>query len=657
MLGGLHPNTKSTGSSTTSSVSSAFLPNSYPVQPGFVMNSVETVSPPIHQLPQFKRQLHFSPHRPKINSILNIFGNWLFCAASTTNDLLNTEDSSLFTKQRSSDAGFGGVSFNSASQTSSGQTDSHATVDRRNSSERVSIELSSALMPENFEAGVAEAIGCLCRLFASKQTDEEISHLYYARFYLAVQSGLSLKEPIRGQVLSSVILNGCTLFQLNLNGVNILIPHFLKAIETIVREKDSKSRFFATVSIIELRKACIQIMLSLLCHPLHFQELPIKDCLVESVSPSTFHSLKSRLVQLMTAFFETETDSSNVQLLLAGLLTLVEDSVANESEQQPQPHQATKLGRGDAKDLLSRTLNLVSTMLISNWKHDTQVCLAALEILSALAQIQSNPSPYCESECKRATKWICDYIVNQCSRPPPHHSKDMHSTIVAAYQCLTVWFAEHSQLLHDAECINNLLEVIELGISGSKSKSLNLTSNLSNSNSSIKSSSSLAASIVYKRDKESKPASMRVRESAEFLSHYLMNQFGLSATAPCPPEAMNGCCDLDEEDVLEFVHSGCSSESSKESSIAKGFKYFISEGSILLGFLNLADFQKCCFCVIRTPFGKFCWKIEFQMQPNRLNVLTKDVARPFPSNFNLNKSIAVPRNFPESIEKIPFMTL
>ena len=31
-------------------------------------------------------------------------------------------------------------------------------------------------------------------------------------------------------------------------------------------------------------------------------------------------------------------------------------------------------------------------------------------------------------------KWLCDYIVTQCSRPPQAHSRDLHSSIVAAFQ-------------------------------------------------------------------------------------------------------------------------------------------------------------------------------------------------------------------------------
>ncbi len=47
--------------------------------------------------------------------------------------------------------------------------------------------------------------------------------------------------------------------------------------------------------------------------------------------------------------------------------------------------------------------------------------LAALELLGGLARIKIRERD--PLECKRAVKWLCDYIVAQCSRPPPAHSK------------------------------------------------------------------------------------------------------------------------------------------------------------------------------------------------------------------------------------------
>ena len=42
--------------------------------------------------------------------------------------------------------------------------------------------------------------------------------------------------------------------------------------------------------------------------------------------------------------------------------------------------------------------------------------------------------------------------------------------IVAAFHCLTLWLVEHDYLMLDKECLHCILEVVELGISGSKSQ-------------------------------------------------------------------------------------------------------------------------------------------------------------------------------------------
>ena len=95
--------------------------------------------------------------------------------------------------------------------------------------------------------------------------------------------------------------------------------------------------------------------------------------------------------------------------------------------------------------------------------------------------------------CNRSLKWICDFIVVQCSRPRQAHSKDLHSTIVAAFHCCKTWILHHPYLLQDKDCIATVLEVIELGISGTKSQA------------------KATEPVVMKDKKISQPASRRVR--------------------------------------------------------------------------------------------------------------------------------------------------
>ncbi|KAL8176754.1 UNVERIFIED_CONTAM: hypothetical protein K2H54_038283 [Gekko kuhli] len=133
------------------------------------------------------------------------------------------------------------------------------------------------------------------------------------------------------------------------------------------------------------------------------------------------------------------------------------------------------------------------------------ISLAALELLSGLAKVKVAVDP---SDRKRAISSVCGYIVHQCSRPAPFHSRDLHSMIVAAFQCLCVWLTEHPDMLDEKDCLKEVLEIVELGISGSKSR---------NSEQEVK----------YKGDKEPNPASMRVKDAAEATLTCLVNEITL----------------------------------------------------------------------------------------------------------------------------------
>lgn len=305
-------------------------------------------------------------------------------------------------------------------------------------------------------------------------------------------------------------------------------------------------------------------------------------------------------------------------------------------------------------------------------KNDTQVSLAALEVLSEIARIHLTNKNVDES--KKATNCICDYIVNQCSRPPPHHSKDMHSTLVAAYQCLVTWYTEHPYLLKDNAYLNNLLEVIELGVSGCKStnyenpniSNMSTTSSLKsglsgNFNGNSSGSKELTKTIIYKTFKtELKPASLRVRESAEFLLDCLMNQFGCTPNSPHPPECVTGCCDLNELSLLQLVSENLERKGAPNGvqtieDACKHFKYFISENAILVGFLNNPKSQSC-YCLIRSPFGKFCWEMHFSLTADSNSEVHSDyvdVPRPISCLSHMPKNLPQPKNFPSSVNRVP----
>ena len=51
--------------------------------------------------------------------------------------------------------------------------------------------------------------------------------------------------------------------------------------------------------------------------------------------------------------------------------------------------------------------------------------------------------------------------------------RELHSGIVAAFRCLSKWLHLHDELLQDPSFLYYLMEILELGISGSKSRQNN----------------------------------------------------------------------------------------------------------------------------------------------------------------------------------------
>lgn len=49
---------------------------------------------------------------------------------------------------------------------------------------------------DRYDAGRAEALGALCRVFAAKKTGEEVLPVYLARFYVSLQQGLQVPEVV-----------------------------------------------------------------------------------------------------------------------------------------------------------------------------------------------------------------------------------------------------------------------------------------------------------------------------------------------------------------------------------------------------------------------------------------------------------------------------
>uniref|UniRef100_A0A5F8G761 Ral GTPase-activating protein subunit beta n=1 Tax=Monodelphis domestica TaxID=13616 RepID=A0A5F8G761_MONDO len=575
-----------------------------------------------------------APRRPKVNSILNLFGSWLFDAAFVHCKLHNglNRDSSMT------------------------ETVTSSTM------------LDASEFPDNYEAGRAEACGTLCRIFCSKKTGEEILPSLF----------IQITDYVCHPVLASIILNSPPLFCCDLKGIDVVVPYFISALETILPDREL-SKFKTYVNPTELRRASINILLSLLPLPHHFGNVKSEVVLEGKFSnddsssydkPITFLSLKLRLVNILIGALQTETDPNNTQMILGAMLNIVQDSALLEAigcqmemngEENLKSHSRTNSGISSASGgstepttpdserpaqallrdyalntdtaagLLIRSIHLVTQRLNSQWRQDMSISLAALELLSGLAKVKVIVD---SADQKRAISSICSYIVYQCSRPAPFHSRDLHSMIVAAFQCLCVWLTEHPDMLDEKDCLKEVLEIVELGISGSKSR---------NSEQEVK----------YKGDKEPNPASMRVKDAADATLTCIMQLLG---AFPSPSGPASPCSLVNETTLINCSRLPTLNRHS--------FRYFVLDNSVILAMLEqpLGNDQNDSFpsvtVLVRGMSGRLAWIQQLSLLPRGAKANQKlfvPESRPLPKNDVGIKYTVKHRPFPEEVDKIPFV--
>ncbi|XP_061542913.1 ral GTPase-activating protein subunit beta-like isoform X2 [Phycodurus eques] len=456
---------------------------------------------------------------------------------------------------------------------------------------------------ERWEDGRAEACGTLCRIFSCKKTSEDVLPVYLSRFYAVLLQGLRVSEDFSPPVVSAILLHSSSLFCCDLPGVNLLLPSFICVLEKVLLQRELLS-FRAFVSPVHLRRASILVLLSLLPLPQQFgpvQLVPLPDAGADEVPTESVRSLKPRLFSMLIGSLRTESDSTNTQMLLAAILALVQDCALMETAGQIHHAGHGKTKRTDrsthqsssAAALWVEFVHLLTQHLNAHWRDDSAVCLATMEVLGGLARVEVSAA---ERGKKQAVISVCRYIEFQCGRPPPLHSRDLHSIIVAAFHCLSIWLTRHPDILEDQESLLELLEIVELGVSGSKSRQ--------------------EEEVRCREAKELNPVSLRVKEAAEVTLNCIMQ---VSGASPSLGSSLN-------EDAL----IGCSGP---DDSSLKKFRYFALDASVILGFLeqDQGPEKGSASCpsltvLIRGQFSRHSWNFQHRLQPRQKAVSPQEIS-------------------------------
>ena len=61
-------------------------------------------------------------------------------------------------------------------------------------------------------------------------------------------------------------------------------------------------------------------------------------------------------------------------------------------------------------------------------------------------------------DCRDAVQWVCDFIETQAHQKPHLQTKNLHTSIVAAFRTLLIWIMEHTHLLaHEVHFLPHLV--------------------------------------------------------------------------------------------------------------------------------------------------------------------------------------------------------
>ncbi len=140
----------------------------------------------------------------------------------------------------------------------------------------------------------------------------------------------------------------------------------------------------------------------------------------------------------------------------------------------------------------------------------------------------------------------------------------MHSVIVAAYNCLITLLIKKPNLLRDKNCLQTVNNCIEIGISGSSSYP----------EQKLRDEAKDGSATLMKAEKELKPASLRVKEAAECVLCFIMENTSFQASLQCTNESNPELTriPLNEKTLFELTSKTNQSK----------FKYFAIDGSLII---------------------------------------------------------------------------
>ncbi|KAF9932457.1 hypothetical protein FBU30_008160 [Linnemannia zychae] len=336
---------------------------------------------------------------------------------------------------------------------------------------------------ESYTDAQASAFGVLCRIFSKRQpTSRPFLRIYTERFYEALSIGLRSETS-----LPTILAHSTELFTSELEGVRMMVPDFVIGIRMAMSGKirvtmNYQSQEKQKQVLEDLHLAALKVAGCIMCLPNHFEKVELKEDWNQGLSKSAstgfegkgaredkeilaqlirvlyttdsptdgsipaskrFTTLKYYILEMLLNCLETETSSFNLRYLLHLIEVYVYEDVAF------------------CPGLVGVVVKTIQEKIVSI-QVPVEVALAAFDVLVGCAGLYEHVRRDSKSCARELVLSLCRYVdallANHGQLPATY------PLVVRAYECMLQWILAGQWIVGDQDCHLAVISSIAAGI-------------------------------------------------------------------------------------------------------------------------------------------------------------------------------------------------
>ncbi|KAH7036564.1 hypothetical protein BKA57DRAFT_175622 [Linnemannia elongata] len=336
---------------------------------------------------------------------------------------------------------------------------------------------------ESYTDAQASAFGVLCRIFSKRQPPSRpFLRIYTERFYEALSIGLRSETS-----LPTILAHSTELFTSELEGVRMMVPDFVIGIRMAMSGKIRVTTGYQSQEkqkqvLEDLHLAALKVAGCIMCLPNHFEKVELKEDWNQGLSKSAnigfegkgaredkeilaqlirvlytadspadgsipaskrFTTLKYYILEMLLNCLETETSSFNLRYLLHLIEVYVFEDVAF------------------CPGLVGVVVKTIQEKIVSI-QVPVEVALSAFDVLVGCAGLYEHVRRDSKSCARELVLALCRYVdallANHGQLPTTH------PLVVRAYECMLQWILAGQWIVGDQDCHLAVISSIAAGI-------------------------------------------------------------------------------------------------------------------------------------------------------------------------------------------------